>query len=195
MNAGGPSSWNFRPGVADRSLRRFRPLRTWRFWVGWLLVLLACVRIGWLLKHEDRPRNLVDGEYVVSFVIDGDTLILDDGKRVRLIGVDTPETHERDKPAERWGPEADRFARDFVEQASGHLRLQFDDERLDKYGRYLAYVWSGDRMLNEELIRAGLGRHLSGYRYSATMKRRFATAEREARSHRVGIWSEGTGED
>jgi micrococcal nuclease len=169
--------------------RQFRPLRTWRFWVGWLILLTVGLRVAYLTWHDDRPRDLAEGEYVVSFVIDGDTLILDDGKRVRLIGVDTPETHERDKPAERWGPEADAFARNFVEQAGGKLRLQFDDERLDKYGRYLAYAWSGGTLLNEELIRAGLGRFTPGFRFSGTMKRRFATAEREAKSRGVGIWS------
>lgn len=170
--------------------RRFRPQRTWRFWVGLLIVLLVSVRVFWLLRQDERPVNLAEGVYEVSFVIDGDTLILSDGKRLRLIGVDTPETHDRNQPPERWGPEADAYARTFVEDAGRRVRLQFDDERLDRYGRYLGYVWVGDRLLNEELIRAGLGRHLPGYRYSATMKRRFSAAEREAKSKRVGIWSE-----
>ena len=172
--------------------RRFRPLRTWRFWVGWLFVFAVGLRIFYLVRQDDQPRDLAEGEYVVSFVIDGDTLILDDSKRVRLIGVDTPETHERDKPPQPWGPQADAFAREFVDRAGGVVRLQFDDERLDKYGRYLAYVWVGEKMLNEELIRAGLGRCLPGYRYSETLKRRFRVAEGEAKSRRLGIWSESS---
>jgi micrococcal nuclease len=126
----------------------------------------------------------------VSFVVDGDTLILDDGRKIRLIGVDTPETHERNQPPEVWGPEATRFARDLVAASQGRVRLQFDDERLDKYNRYLAYVWTGDKMLNEELIRNGLGEFTPGYRFSATMKRRFRAAEREAKAHALGMWSE-----
>jgi micrococcal nuclease len=94
----------------------------------------------------------------VSFVIDGDTLLLDDGSRVRLIGVDTPETHDRTRRPELWGAEADAFTRAIVERGGGRVRLQFDDERLDKYQRYLAYVWIDGKLLNEELIRAGLGR-------------------------------------
>lgn len=170
--------------------RRFRPLRTWRFWVGWLILFVVLVRIVYLLRYNDRPRDLAEGEYVVSYVIDGDTLILDDGKRVRLIGVDAPETHVPNQPVEPWGTEASAFARDFVDRSGRRLRLQFDDERLDVYGRYLAYLWAGDKMLNEELIRAGLGRYTPRFRFSETMKRRFRVAEREAKGKHVGIWSE-----
>ncbi len=126
----------------------------------------------------------------MSFVIDGDTLTLVDAKRIRLIGVDTPETHKREQPPERWGPEAGAFTRAFVARGGGVVRLQFDDERLDKYGRYLAYVWVDGKLLNEELIRHGLGRFTPGFRFSETFKRRLRAAEREAKSRRAGIWSD-----
>jgi micrococcal nuclease len=167
--------------------RRFRPLRTWRFWAGWAILLFALVRILYLARSNERPRAIDEGMYQVAFVIDGDTLVLDDGTKVRLIGVDTPETGGY-RPAEAWGPEATALARQFIDRVDGEVRLQFDDERLDKYGRQLAYVWCGDRLLNEELIRAGLGEYLHGFHYSATMKRRFHAAENEARTARAGMW-------
>ena len=170
--------------------RRFRARRTWRFWVGWFALLAIGIRIAYLTQVDDRPRELAEGTYRVSFVIDGDTLVLDDGKKIRLIGVDTPETDTRKRPAEPWGFEATKFARDFLERSDGQLRLQFDHERLDFYNRYLAYVFVGDKMLNEELIRAGLGQFTPGFRYSETMKRRFRLAEREAKTKRLGIWSQ-----
>ena len=90
-------------------------------------------------------------------MVDGDTFVLADAKEhVRLIGADTPETVKPNWPVEPWGPEATAFTKQFL--AGGEVRLEFDGPPRDKYGRMLAFVWVGDRMLNEELIRAGLAR-------------------------------------
>jgi endonuclease YncB( thermonuclease family) len=131
--------------------------------------------------------ELEPGVYGVERVVDGDTLVLANQCRVRLIGADTPETVDRHRAVEPWGPEATRFTKEFV--AGGEVRLEFDGPRQDKYQRYLAYVWVGDRMLNEELIRAGLAAAKTGYPYSARMKARFREAEAEARAAGRGIWS------
>jgi len=93
---------------------------------------------------------------------------------------------------EPWGPEASQFTKQFL--LTGRVRLQLDKEREDRYRRTLAYVWVGDRMLNEELIRSGLGRAQTQYNFSQSMKRRFEKAEREAKEHRRGIWSSVTPE-
>ena len=135
-----------------------------------------------------QPEALDEASYAVRRVVDGDTLLLANGARVRLIGVDAPETVKPDWPVEPWGPEASEFTRRFV--AAGEVRLQFDRERLDRFDRFLAYVWVGDRMLNEELLREGLARFERGFRYSQTMKRRFGQAEEEAKIERRGIWGE-----
>ena len=111
----------------------------------------------------------------------------------RTIRVDAPETVQPKHPIEPFGPQASQFARQFVDQGGGAVRLQFDRERVDKYGRFLAYVWVGERMLNEELVRAGLATAETGYRYAASMKTRFRRAEDEAKAARRGIWSAGGG--
>ena len=129
------------------------------------------------------------GFYTVERVVDGDTLLLTTGTRVRLQGIDTPETVRPDSPVEPWGPEASAFTKQFVAQSDGQVRLSFSNERLDKYGRLLAFVWHGDTLLNEELVRAGLARAKTEYRYSGTMKRRLVQAEQQARDQRLGIWS------
>ncbi len=121
-------------------------------------------------------------------VVDGDTLLLADGTRVRLIGVDTPESVKPDTPVEPWGLEASAFTRAFVE--GGDVRLEWDRGRQDRFGRALAYVWVGERMLNEELLRAGLARATLGYPFSEEKKARFRRAQEEARRARRGIWSE-----
>jgi micrococcal nuclease len=126
-------------------------------------------------------------EASVLRVVDGDTLVLADRTRLRLIGVNAPESVKPDWPVEPFGLEASRFARQFI--GRGRVRLEFDKERLDQHGRTLAYVWVGQRMLNEELLREGLARWERNYRYSAAMKRRFAAAQREAESAGRGIWS------
>jgi micrococcal nuclease len=71
-------------------------------------------------------------------VVDGDTLVLDGQETVRLIGVDTPETKEPREPVEAFGQEAYEFTKSLVEGRK--VRLEFDLERIDKYGRTLAYV-------------------------------------------------------
>ena len=160
-----------------------------------VVILLIVVARLWNQTQQPLPppETLPEQEYDVERAVDGDTLKLANGARVRLMGVDTPEVWERgtgkklDKP-EPWGPEASKFAEEFV--SGGRVRLQFDKERKDDHERFLAYVWVGDRMLNEELVREGLARYTPQYRYSQSMKKRFAKAQEEARANRRGIWSE-----
>jgi endonuclease YncB( thermonuclease family) len=150
----------------------------------------------WQSYASRTPEKLNDDYYYVARVIDGDSLILGNGARVRLLGVDAPETHfsprgdGEDKP---FALAAMRFTE--VAVKGRKVRLQFDKERIDKYGRFLAYVWyvdhpSGEELLlNEELIRAGLAKALLKYSYSERMKRRFRAVEQEARGASRGIWS------
>ncbi len=69
------------------------------------------------------------------------------------------------------------------------MRLTFGLERRDRHDRFLAFVWNGEQMLNEELVRAGLAEARLDYRYSGPMKRRLAAAQDEARRAGRGIWS------
>lgn len=68
---------------------------------------------------------------------------------------------------------------------SPHIRPRCKDQ----YDRFLAFVWNGDVLLNEELVRAGLAQAKLGYRYSGAMKNRLAKAQDDARQARRGIWS------
>jgi micrococcal nuclease len=119
--------------------------------------------------------------------VDGDTIVVAPDSFVRLIGVDTPETVKPEHPVEPFGPEATAFTRQFL--SGGAARLAFDRERVDRFGRFLAYVWVDERMLNEELLRAGVARWEPNFHYSGEMKRRFRQAQDEARRAGVGIWS------
>ncbi|MCO6048047.1 thermonuclease family protein [Aeoliella sp. ICT_H6.2] len=163
------------------------------FRVYWWVVVLAVVlvlRVLYSSQHVPAQEALAEGRHRVARVVDGDTLKLVTGQRIRLQGVDTPETVRPDYPVEPWGPEATAFTKQFVDQADGEVTLTFGTERLDAYGRHLAFVWRDDVLLNEELVRAGLARARLGYRYSGTMKRRLADAQEEARAAGLGIWSD-----
>jgi micrococcal nuclease len=137
--------------------------------------------------QREPPPHEPGALALVERVVDGDTLLLADHTRIRLLGVDTPETKRPETPVERFGPEASEFTRAHVE--GRQVRLEFDKERYDKYGRVLAYVYVDDWFLNEALLRAGLGRAITNHPYSESMKRLFRAAEDEARRARRGIWS------
>ncbi len=174
------------PWGAGVRLRRSKSL------VAWVILLAVLILLTRLVGRWPWPANPVgpnDSSLVqVWRVIDGDTVELIDGTKVRLIGVDTPELARAGQPAEPLAQEAAQFTKQFL--ASGPVRLQMDPyERLDRYGRRLAYVWVADRMLNEELLLAGLARARLEFGYSETMKLRFAQAEQQAKQARRGLWA------
>ncbi|MBI3836697.1 MAG: thermonuclease family protein [Planctomycetia bacterium] len=142
----------------------------------------------WRSQAPPSPSEpLAEGTYQLQRVVDGDTIIVFPDAVIRLIGVNTPETVKPEHPVEPWGPEATAFTKHFLE--AGTVRLSFDRERVDRYGRFLAYVWVGDEMLNEALLRAGLARFEPQFRYSESVKRRFRQTEQEAKRAGMGIWA------
>lgn len=151
--------------------------------------MLAWAVLRWLrpLPHPADFDFNSPGPYRVQRVVDGDTLLLANRVRVRLLGVDTPEITRSDRPPEPWGLAAADFTR---RRIGDHLvTLRFDRERRDPYDRVLAYVYIGETCLNEELIRAGYSRAETRYPYSTRMKQRFVAAEAEARDAGRGMWS------
>lgn len=158
----------------------------------WPAVLLLVVLAAWLQARIDAVPTggaVPAGRHGVRYVIDGDTLVLASGVRVRLQGIDTPEVARGRAPGEPWSQQAKAFTQRFVATAGGHVRLSFGDERQDRYGRCLAFVWRGDTMLNEELVRAGLATARPDFRFSGRMKRRLLRAQDEAKAAGRALWS------
>jgi micrococcal nuclease len=156
----------------------------------WVIVLLLVIwRAYESAQSPTAPEQLTEGIHEVQRVVDGDTLLLTNGARVRLQGINTPETMKPEAAVEAWGPEASQFTKDFVHRANNRVRLSFSLERKDRYDRFLAFVWDGGVMLNEELVRAGLAKARLDYRYSGAMKNRLSRAQDEARKAVRGIWS------
>ena len=128
--------------------------------------------------------------YLCTRVVDGDTIIIEmNGKqeRVRLIGVDTPETKHPKKPVERFGKEASDFTTRMVEGKK--VTLEYDQEKRDKYGRLLAYVYLEDgTSLNAEIIKQGYG--FAYTRFPFKYLEAFRQYEDDARSNGKGLWGD-----
>lgn len=154
-------------------------------WIIVGIVLLIAIRLQRESAHVPPVEQA--GPAHVQRVVDGDTLLLTGGQRIRLIGVDTPESVKPDAPEEPFGREASDFTTAVAENRE--VRLEFDRERVDQYGRTLAYVYVGDLFLNEELVRQGFSRAETRFPFRADIKRRLLAAEEEARQAGRGIWS------
>jgi micrococcal nuclease len=130
----------------------------------------------------------------VAEVIDGDTVALATGRLVRYIGIDAPEVRRREHGHWVYDPEPFGLAaleenRRLVEGRA--VRLRFDVERTDRFGRLLAYVYVDDLLVNEHLVRKGLAR---AHRYGRNreFEVRLEAAARAARDEGLGLWA---GED
>ena len=124
---------------------------------------------------------------LVKRVIDGDTIQLEDGSRVRYCGIDTPETKHPQKPVQYFGKEAYLFNKKLVE--GKNVRLEFDVQQKDKYGRTLAYVYVGDTFVNAELVKQGYAQ-ASTYPPNVKYADLFRKYEQEAREQGRGLWSD-----
>ena len=127
----------------------------------------------------------------VTRVIDGDTVVVEGIGTVRLIGVDTPETVDPRRPVQYFGKEASDFTKQLA--TGKRVRLEFDQDRTDRYGRTLAYVYlqPENLLLNAEIIRQGYG--FAYTQFPFRMMEHFRALEREAREAGRGLWARSIG--
>ena len=138
-----------------------------------------------------RP-GIVEANATVEFVIDGDTVdFLFDGveERVRLIGIDTPETKRPNEPVECFGPEATAFVQQLLPVGTP-VRVERDVVNRDDYGRLLGYVYRADDgiFVNYEIMRQGFAQTLS-IPPNDLYADMFADAARAAEADDVGLWT------
>ncbi|MBI9084315.1 MAG: thermonuclease family protein [Desulfobacterales bacterium] len=127
----------------------------------------------------------------VRFVIDGDTIILADGRTVRYIGIDAPEIDHDDQRAQPFAYEARRFNEKLV--GGSPVRLEFDRERRDRYGRILAHIFTADgRLVTEAILASGFA-HVFPKKPNLKYGERLLSGQRTAMERGVGKWQNGQG--
>jgi micrococcal nuclease len=127
------------------------------------------------------------GVATVARVVDGDTIVLRGGERVRYIGMDTPESVKPGTPVQCFAKAASHENARLV--AGRRVRLRYDAERQDRYGRTLAYVYraSDGLFVNAELVRRGYARQLT-IPPNVAHEALFRRLVDQAREHRRGLW-------
>ncbi len=147
----------------------------------------------YVVSCASPSRNNEDANLLtVKRVVDGDTFWVDDGTekgmKVRLIGVDTPETVHPQKPVEFFGKEASDFVRKLLEGQK--VKLEYDVQEKDHYGRALAYVYLEDgTFLNAELVKKGYAQVMTvppNVKFSDL----FLDLQKDARERNLGLWNE-----
>ena len=161
----------------DRIICRFIPSL-------WLALVIGCSS-----DLPTRPTSVEAAQSLatVTRVIDGDTIVVEGTGTVRLVGVDTPETVDPRRPVEYFGKEASDFTRQLATEK--RVRLEFDQDRMDRYGRTLAYLYlqPDNLLLNAEIIRQGYG--FAYTQFPFRMMADFRALEREARDAGRGLWA------
>ena len=130
----------------------------WKVGTGTVLVV-GVLGAGGAFAVNQSQRAKEDTWATVVRVVDGDTfegVIAGEQKTVRLLNVDTPETKHPQEPVQCMGPEATEMLKDLLEPGD-RVKLEYDIERTDRYGRTLAGVFKDDSLVNADLARAGLG--------------------------------------
>ncbi len=158
-----------------------------QLFVWYILILMILSFLGGLFsnlsinKQDDKNQEV----YFVKRVIDGDTILLSTGERVRYIGINAPESVAPNRPVECFGKEASKFNRKLVE--GKYVILKKDVSEKDKYGRLLRYVYVDNIFVNLELVKRG-------YAYAYTVPpdvkyaELFLKAQREAKRKKLGLW-------
>ena len=123
---------------------------------------------------------------LVAKVIDGDTIEIAGGRKVRYIGIDAPERVDPRKAVQCFGEEAYKKNKELVE--GKRVRLEKDVSETDKYGRLLRYVYVGDIFVNQYLVREG---YAYAYTFPPDIKyaEEFVQAQRKAREEKKGLWA------
>lgn len=177
--------------------------QTWRV-RGLLLATIGAVTLAFItaVLADDKPTPKTPAPdfselpaVKVVRVIDGDTIEVEGGEKVRLVGVDTPETVHPSKPVERFGKEASEFTRKQLQGERVFLVTDSNNaatKHRDRYGRTLAYVYRERDKLDfcAELVKQGYAH--AYVKYHSERGEEFLIYQREAREAKRGLWGDDT---
>ena len=154
------------------------------------IIIASAIILSAALPGLKKLQPLEQEGVKLTKCIDGDTAhFMIDGQdtTVRFLAIDTPATKTPNTPVQPYGKEASRYTCDALSSAK-EIRLEYEKEKDDKYGRCLAWVFVDDELLQEQLIQKGYAKvaYLYGdYKYTG----RLQEAEKKAKAERLGIWS------
>jgi len=154
-----------------------------------VFVLLAYVWPFIQAKLESH-KVLSAGEYAVTKVADGDTIEINMGgtlERVRMIGVDTPETHKPGAPVQCYGPQASDYTTRLLDGQAVRLEADPMGDNRDRYDRLLRYVYFNDMLVNKQLIEQGYGFAYISFPFSKKVE--FMQAQFAASGKKLGLWA------
>lgn len=137
-------------------------------------------------------QNIQPGYYLVTEVSDGDTFSIDmngSTERIRMIGVDTPETHHPNKAVQCFGEKASEFTKNLISNKPVRLEADPTNTNRDRYNRLLRYVYLEDSTLvNAEIIKQGYGFAYIAFPFEK--KDAFSAYQRTAREENKGLWND-----
>ncbi|MEI8103869.1 MAG: thermonuclease family protein [Candidatus Moraniibacteriota bacterium] len=140
-----------------------------------------------LFSSTNQPPSQSDWQRVLR-VVDGDTVELENGEKVRYIGMNAPESVKPNWPVECFGHEASDYNKQLVE--GKRMRLEKDVSDRDKYGRLLRFVYLEDgTLVNDTLVREGYA-SVSTFPPDVAKEAQFKQAQQEARDAKRGLWAE-----
>lgn len=166
-----------------------------QLWFWWLVFIGLIFSAIWVIfkltGHEQALIQNQPGLYRVVRVADGDTIDVDMNGRVeavRMIGVDTPETHKPNTPVQCYGPEASDYTKRLIDDQRVRLEADPNETNRDRYGRLLRYIYLPDGALVEEkLIGQGYGFAYTLFPFSKSEQ--FKDLEQSAKQAAKGLWS------
>jgi micrococcal nuclease len=138
---------------------------------------------------ETSAPPTISGKYKVVEVHDGDTLTVSMNgvnERVRLIGIDTPETKHPTRPVECFGLEASQFTKQKLTGSYVTLMADSKNSNRDRYDRLLRYVYSDGEFINLAIIKNGYGFAYTPFEFEKLDE--FLNAEQQAKDANVGLW-------
>ncbi len=170
-----------------------------------LLILPACSKAGAETQPASSPVESTvlkypvkefhnQSAYKIVRIVDGDTVVISiDNKdvKVRLIGIDTPETVDPRKPVQAYGKEASNFLANLLKGEEVYIEYDGEKSELDKYGRLLAYLYRvpDGLFVNLEIVRQGYGHAYTKYPFKHMEL--FCAYEKRVRENEKGLWAPG----
>lgn len=144
------------------------------------------------IKYNKKlPKVNPEGKYEIIAVLDGDTFeVKINGKieKVRMLGIDTPETVDPRKPVQCFGKEASDNTKSMLSHHFVTLKIDMKQSVLDKYGRILAYVYREDGLfINEFFLENGYAREYT-YGKAYSLQKEFKALQKIAQEQKNGLW-------